>query len=287
MEITRLGSVGAEVQDVQPEALSAPDKRRLSEAFDAYGLLVIRGLALSPESQIELTRALGEPEIHPVKEIRMDGYPEIILLNAKAKEAESFAADDPLGDQIIGRLPWHSDLTFTVKPARGALLYAVEVPPLMGQTGFADRIAAYDAVPNPLKRQLPELKVVHSVDSVSYGVGEKGKDSGAAKSAQYPPVVHPLVFQHPRNGRTVLNISPLFTQYIVGMEPEKGSALLAELEAISTRAEYVYVHDWKVGDLVVWDNLRMMHRAMGWQRRHRRVLRRTTLKADFAPGVLA
>ena len=99
-----------------------------------------------------------------------------------------------------------------------------------------------------------------------------------AGTPEFKPVTHPLVHRHPESGRKVLNISPGFTQSVVGMPEAEGNALLDELRAFATQERFTYFHDWEVGDLVIWDNWRTMHIATGHKKKYARRMHRTTLR---------
>lgn len=279
MSISRLpGPFGAEICSFDPMALSAADRDELNQALGDHAVLVARGLQLSPAQHVELTRAFGVPDIHPIESIRLAGVPEIIEL--KVDVAGRLAPDDPTGDDIVGHIPWHSDLTYTAEPSRGSLLYALEVPPEGGDTGFIDTAQVYDALPSELRRRIAGLDVVHSFARTDEQVKAAVK-AGATplrSTPDFEEVVHPLVHRHPLSGRQVLNISPTFARAIVGMSPDDSHELLAELQTFATQERFAYFHHWQVGDLVIWDNWRTMHTATGHKKRYRRHMLRTTVR---------
>jgi taurine dioxygenase len=167
------------------------------------------------------------------------------------------------------------------------LLHALEVPPEGGQTGFADTAGIYDALPDDLVRRIEGLRVVH-------GFGAIGRENRAAlesptdgKAPEFPDVIHPLVHRHPESGRRVLNISPNFSRSIVGLPPEEGDALLEQLRDFATQDRFVYFHEWRVGDLVIWDNWRTQHTASGHKKKYARRMHRTTLRGGGLSGVAA
>jgi alpha-ketoglutarate-dependent 2,4-dichlorophenoxyacetate dioxygenase len=161
---------------------------------------------------------------------------------------------------------WHTDKPYRPAPPSLTLLYAVEVPPAGaghgGDTEFANTALAYDALAEDAKRRTAGLRVVFR----------------PAFDARLPAIDHPLVRTHPETGRKALYIGNHAT-HIAGMPQAEGAALLAELLAHATRPEFVYIHRWRVGDLVIWDNRVLLHRlALGdGLRRHRRVMHRSTV----------
>lgn len=263
---------GAEVVGLgDPSALTRPDMAALDRELARRGVLIARGLDPTPEQHVELTRAFGRPEVHPMESIRMDGVPEIIEL--KVDLTDHVRGDDD-GDRVIADIAWHADLTYVERPSRGALLRAVDVPPVGGDTLWIDMAHVYSVLPEDLRRRVRGRQVVHSLEDPR--VAQNDQMTGS-ETTEFPPVVHPLVHRHPVSGDPVLNISPAFARGVVGMSDEESADLLGELGEFATREEFVYRHTWSVGDVVMWDNWRTMHLATGHPKRYRRYMRRTTI----------
>lgn len=276
-------ALGARIHGLDPRHLDDADRDALRQALLDYGVLQASDLDLSPEDHVALTRVFGEPDIHPIEAIRLAGHPEIIVL--AAGQLDQVRPGDPGAEDLIGKIAWHSDLTYTPFPSRGALLLARTVPPEGGQTGWIDLAAVYDALSDDMKRRIEGLRVVHSLGPLQQAINraaEADYASDAANVPQFEAVTHPLVHRHPETGRRVLDISPAFTQSIVGWPEERGRALLSELRDFATQRRFTCFHDWQSGDLVVWDNWRTMHVATGHARRYRRVMHRTTLRGGIA-----
>lgn len=283
IEISPLSSaLGAEIHGLDPARVDDADRDRLQEAFLEHGVLLARGLeAITPEQHIALSLVLGECAIHPIPTLRLKGFPEIIVL--AAERDETLAEDDPDGDEIVGEIPWHSDLTYTAQPSRGSLLVARVVPPELGRTGFVDTAAVYDALPRALRSEITGRRATHCLGPIQAALQSAARSDDEMEGGHAPAfeqVVHPLVHEHPESGRKVLDVSPAFIQSIEGLPEDESRALLDELIAFATRQEFVYLHDWEAGDLIVWDNARTMHRATGHKKKHARRMHRTTL----APG---
>lgn len=270
-------ALGASISGLDPKHLGQSERDALYQAFLDYGVLLIPEVRLTPSEHVELSRIFGETEIHPIESIRHPEEAQIIVLSANAREP--IPEGDPAGEEIVGQIPWHTDLTYTTTPSRGALLYARVVPEEGGRTGWIDTAHVYDELSETMKHRIEGLRVVHSFASSRAAAKKNG-----VELPEFPDVIHPLVYEHPENGRKVLNISPNFAQSIVDMPGETGDSLLAELKAFATQDQFAYVHDWAVGDLVVWDNRRTMHRAFGYKKKFQRVMHRTTLKGDFVLG---
>jgi taurine dioxygenase len=282
------GPLGAELRSFEPRVMEDADRALLRGAFLEFGVLVARELDLTPEEHVRLTHVFGRPAIHPIPTIRLQGHPEIIVLQADL--GASLAPDDPTGDEVIGEIPWHSDLTYTETPSRGALLLARVVPPERGDTGYIDTAAVYDALPDSMRRRIEGLRAVHSLGPIQEQLRlatRMGADTEGGEAPTFQPVTHPLVQVHPESGRKVLNISPTFIRSIEGMQASESEALLDELKAFATQEHFAYYHHWAVGDLVIWDNRRTMHTATGHRKMHARCMHRTTLDGGEASGRVA
>lgn len=266
--------------------LAYSDKRALVRAFRESGLLLFRGLDLSDEDHIALSRVFGDLEIHPIASIRLRDHPEIIQITYPG--AADFADDDPAGDAIVGKIDWHNDLSYTTTPGRGALLRAITVPPEMGETGFIDMSAVYADLPDEVKGHVDGMDVVNSFEATRKKVVDAFQGKGGYTSDRtYPPVVYPLVYPHPETGRKILAFSPGWAERIVQLNAEKTERLFAYLKGFMYQDKYIYMHDWRKGDVLLWDNLRTIHCATGYKARHRRLMYRTTLKAESEIGRLA
>lgn len=245
--------------------------------FLEHGLIAFRGQNLTPEAQIAFSGRFGTLDIHPMEEVRHKEHPELIVLKNETQgqrygDSGKGAMAPVTEKERLGMIPWHSDLTYTAKPSVGAALYAVEVPPEGGETGFIDIAKVYDTLPEDLKQRIEDLHVIHWL-----GEGPRGSEA----DERFERVVHPLVTVHPDTGRKALNISPLFTRSVVDMDEEEGRTLLDTLVKHTTKPEFIYFHNWSVGDLLVWDNRRTMHCAKGYEARFRRVMHRTTIGGVF------
>ena len=164
-----------------------------------------------------------------------------------------------------------------------------------GETGFIDRIAAYDALPERLKQRIEGLRVIHHylADATKARFGERPEkclqlSRNITLALEHPavqnPVTHPLVYTQAETGRKVINVSPWHAVAIEGMENAEGDALLSEVIDLMIRPELAYFHKWEVDDMVLWDNWRMLHCARGVPRGEQRKMRRTTIAGDYALG---
>ena len=255
--ITSLSPVlGAEVVGLDlNEPLSDPVFVELERAWqEANGVLVFRGQDLDPTAQISFSRRLGTLEEHVATRYLLPGYPEIYRVSTK-KDADGKA----MGNPESGRY-WHSDLSYLDPPAKASLLYALEVPPIGGDTMFTNMAAAHDALSEPIRTMLDGLMAVHDYSYVrrmfSPGFGR------SADPSKVPPVRHPVVRPHADTGRKTLYVNPGFTTHIEGLSRHESDTILELLFDHATRPEFIYRHSWSVGDAVLWDNRSTMHHAV-------------------------
>jgi len=270
--------------------LSRPLERAVEEELRAlwleHGLLLLRGQCRTVAEQIRFSRTFGELEIHPLERIRHKDYPELIELNSADEQTNPTSSWD--GEDWIGRLGWHTDLIYSGKPNLGAVLRAVILPANDGQTGYADRGAAYNALPDSVKEEIADLEIVYRfevnlyrmpyLDTSGYlagpGAPDKPSDVGFP---DFPDSVYPLVVSQPVSGRKVLNVCPMFLSHIRGRREGGGDPLLQSLVDHVTDKRFSYHHSWERDDIILWDNWRMMHCAPGIRPGDERLIHRTTI----------
>jgi taurine dioxygenase len=292
--IRPLQNIGAEVLGIDLSAPPTAEERdQLNALWLEHAVLLFRDQQIGPEEQIAFSRVFGDLEAHPLKAIRSHDYPELMELKASDELRNPLAYFDDV--PIIGRLGWHKDLIYTPSPNRGALLRAVILPPYEGRTGFGDQAKAYDALNDEVKERIETLEVVYRFgvfqsampffDTSGYRPSDNAPRTPADAGFQYfPDVVYPLVLRHPLNGRKILNVSQLFLNHVRGMDREGSDALLKELVAHAMSDTFTYLHDWRAGDVVMWDNWRCMHRTTGTRPGDQRLIHRTTIKGTATLG---
>jgi alpha-ketoglutarate-dependent 2,4-dichlorophenoxyacetate dioxygenase len=188
-------------------------------------------------------------------------------------DGEILAQGDRRREYSLGNRLWHTDASFQDPPGRYSMLSAKVVPPVAADTEYADMRAAYDALPDDTRRQLEGLTVHHSI---AYSRQVLGFEFSSAEADRLKGAVHPLVRTLPRSGRKALYVASHASRIMEWPVPE-GRLLLRDLIEHATQPEFVYRHQWRVGDLVIWDNRCTMHRARPFEdTRHRRELRRVT-----------
>jgi alpha-ketoglutarate-dependent 2,4-dichlorophenoxyacetate dioxygenase len=264
------------VHDFDTAAPVGPDTvRAIDDAMTRYGVLVFRGQSLTPGQQLDFASALGPLDVgfkrvaRPHNRLGHDTLADISNLD------ESGAIAGREHRRIVGNIAnqlWHSDSSFQRPSARYSMLYAVVVPPVGGETEFADMRAAFEALPADQQASLRELEAEHDALHSRFFLGDTEYD--AAQRTAIPPTVWPLVRRHP-GGRSSLFIGAHASR-ILDMTLAEGRMLLLDLLEHATQPAFVYRHTWQPGDLVMWDNRCTLHRGRRFDFSQRRELRRAT-----------
>lgn len=273
---------GAEIAGVDlAQNLDDATFAQIERTFNERSVVLFRNQRITDEQHVRFSRRFGELEIHVLREYVRPEHPEIYVLSNIVENGR------PVGIKDAGNY-WHTDLSYTKAPSRGSIMYAIEVPqengaPL-GDTLFASTAAAYEALPHAAKSQLDGLQAIHRFWD-RYIRERKAAGSEVVISEERrtatPDVVHPIVRTHPFTGRKCLYVNEGFTVGIVSMPEDESRALLKELFAHCTKPEFVYRHQWRVGDVVMWDNCATLHRAtVDYALPQRRLMQRTTLKGS-------
>ena len=277
-EIRPLGAaLGAEVVGLDlSQPLSDDDFRRIHRAHLDHHVVVFRDQRITPDQQIAFSRRFGPLQIHVLHQFQLANHPEILIVSNVLRDGK------PIGLGDAGHF-WHSDLSYKEKPSLGSLLHAIELPAEGGDTLFANMHAAYDGLPDALKRRVEGLTAEHTYLARYAELQQRSPwrpNLTPEQIAQVRPVVHPVVRTHPETGRKALFVSEHFTTRIVGLPEAESRALLDELFAHSVQPRYVYRHHWRAHDLVFWDNRSLLHLAGGTPDHLRRVMYRTTIEGD-------
>jgi len=273
LEAERLGdTVGAAVIGADCERLVADDDLAAwcLDALEANGVLVFKGLHIDDATQIAFSHRLGQVEVFPNND-----PPEIFRVTLDP-------AKNPAAQYLRGTFDWHIDGATDDVPIMATLLSAHAIAESGGETEFASTYAAYDALTVDEQQRCRELRVVHSFEASQRLVNPDPSPDELARWQSRPPKEHPLVWHH-RSGRRSLVLGAT-ASHVVGMEPAAGAALLADLLARTTAPGRVYRHEWAVGDLVIWDNRGVMHRAAPYDPSSPRDMHRTTLYGDEPIG---
>jgi taurine dioxygenase len=249
-EVHPLSSVlGAEVLGLDLRLpLEAEVRDAVYAAFIRYHVLCFRDQCLSPDEQIAFTEQFGTLERHMARN-KGKANPLVHIVSNLGEDGKPSGKVQSTG--------WHTDKSFRPEPSLATILHAVTMPPEGGETCFANMIAAYEALPEATKRELDGMRIVHS-----WALSRSNADRKptAEEIADAPDMVHPLVRVIPETGRKALFMGQ-HSSHLEGMPMEAGRARVLELEAHATQDRFVYLHKWRAGDMLMWDNRCLLHRA--------------------------
>ncbi len=272
LEILPTGAaVGAEIRGVDlAQPLQAADFEALEQAFNEHGVIFFRDQTLTPDQQLAFTRQLGNLVLNTFGESHgLPDYPGIVVISNVRQDGRE------IGVRRAGE-DWHSDMCYTANPPRGTMLYAHEVPVqdglTLGDTCFASAAAAYAALPTEMKQRIAGFEAVFD-----FAGRRRAAPITQAQIEAFPPVLHPVVRPHPFTGRKCLYIMRNDCTGIVDLPDEDAQLLIAALADHIVRPEFVYRHQWRPGDLLLWDNCTVQHMAIqDYDLPLRRLMHRTT-----------
>lgn len=276
----RLGArlSGAGGIEVLGADLSQPATSELAalirQAILDHRVVVVRDQALTKQQQYDFTLNFGELEDHVARHSDAR-YGIVHSVTNLDRDGNPTDALDTRGNYF-----WHTDKSYHAVPSLMTMLHAVELPPEGGDTQFANMVLAYKALPDNMKRRIAGLRAIHSWEASRLASGSK--PASEEEKRERPPVSHPIVRTHPETGEKALYIGTHAAGGIAGMNEAEGRALLTELLAHATQPQFVYTHHWRQGDLIIWDNRALLHRALANYEmgRHRRVLHRTVVRGS-------
>ncbi|MEC8136699.1 MAG: TauD/TfdA family dioxygenase [Pseudomonadota bacterium] len=227
---------------------------------------VFRDQELSDNELTRFTERFGPLFVHVRSQFNDKTRPGIMLISNIKENGRD------LGELGNGDLAWHSDQSYSAEPVFATLMYAIEIPTKGGGTWFCDTARAYENLPEATKARIDGLKqnfsIEVTVETQHVALTEKQRQLK-------PPVTHPLVRTHPELGRKSLYLSPAHSKGLADLPADEGAALLAELEDWAGQPEFTYMHKWRVGDVVMWDNTSTMHRRDAFSADERRLLKHT------------
>lgn len=270
--------IGAEIGGVDlTRPLNEPLQALIRAALFKHRVIFFRDQDISKEQHIALGRVFGEPEVHPF--YRGD-YPEITPVRAtQATLREHYGGEDP------GVNTWHTDMTGRQRPPMAAILRAITVPPLGGDTLWACAVSAYAGLDAETKARIEHLKAEHNA-LLAFRRYMKTPEDVARITRDYPPQQHPIVRIHPETGERILFVNGSFTTRVIGLEPAESDALLARLFAQFKRPEYQVRFKWRDNSIAIWDERATQHYAVeGFEGADERHLERIAITGEqpFGP----
>ena len=263
-------SFGSTIEGVD---LAQPLKKQM--ILDIYSIfldrqvIILRGQTLSSEQYLAFAKQLGAPDIYPFLN-GLEGFPEITPVIKKETETVNFGG------------VWHSDTTYQPCPPMATMLYALEIPPVGGDTLFANQVQAYENLSDGLKETLATLNIICRSDKAAAmatradRIAEQGRDTGKDNLVG----IHPVIRTHPETGKKALFVNQAHSCHFQGWSMAESDGLLSFLYAHQIKEEFQCRHVWQKGDLAIWDNRCTLHYPVNDYHGHRRLLHRITLKGD-------
>ena len=272
-------ALGAEIADVDLRQIDDAVFAAIHRAWVDHLVLLFRGQSLNDQDLIAFSRRFGALDFAPIQETGrrfVEGYPEIYVVSNVVENGV------PIGSLGAGEAVWHTDMSYIPDPPKASMLYALEVPPSGGDTGFVNMYAVYEALPPALKKRIEGLSLKHDGTYNSGGYLRQGVDA-VDDPVRSPGAVHPLVCTHPDSKRRALYLGRRRNAYITGLALAQSESLLDELWSYAERKDLTWYNTWRIGDLVLWDNRCTMHRRDPFDDSARRVMHRTQIKCESAP----
>ncbi len=274
-------AIGAEITGADlTSSVTEDDFAKIADALNRYAVVVIRDQRLTPAQLAAFARRFGTPQVNVRAEANSGETPEVFWVSNVTKDGK------PLGSHDAGRY-WHSDLCYLEKPSSVTLLNALEVPErdgvVYGDTMFAGAAAAYDALPDAIKQRLEGRR---AANGYRYMWNMKAREFGKRpvlsekELEKYPPdALHPVVRTHPATRRKGLYICEGYTHRILDIPEDESADLLRFLFEHVVKPEFLYRHKWRLGDLLMWDNCAVQHKAVfDYEPPMRRVMQRCTIE---------
>ena len=273
-------ALGAEIRRVDLRQIDAADFAAIYRVWLDYQVVLFRGQQLSDEDLIAFSRRFGELDWAPVQESGrrfVEGHPEIYVVSNVMENGV------PIGSLGAGEATWHTDMSYLEDPPKASVLYALEVPPAGGNTYFSSMYRTYELLPVRLQQRIAGLLLKHDGTYNSGGYVRQGA-AAVDDPLTSPGTYHPLVPTHPETGRRLLYLGRRRNAYLGGLALAESEALLDELWSYAVREECWWQHEWRVGDLVMWDNRCTMHRRDAFDGNARRIMHRTQIKGEARPA---
>jgi taurine dioxygenase len=273
-------ALGAEIQGIDLRTMEAEDFACIYRSWLDHSVLLIRGQNLDDDDLIAFSERFGDLDWAPVQESGrrfVEGHPEIYVVSNVMENGV------PIGSLGAGEATWHTDMSYLQDPPKASILYALEVPPAGGNTYFNSMYGAYEILPEAVKKRIAGKRLKHDATYNSGGYVRQGV-AAVDDPVESPGTYHPLVCTHPETKRQVLYLGRRRNAYIEGLSLSESESLLDELWLYANREELEWHNEWRVGDLVLWDNRCTMHRRDPFDASSRRVMHRTQIKGEARPS---
>jgi len=270
----------AEVMDVDLGRISDSEFRVLYKAWLEFGVLRIRGQSLNDGELQRFSNRFGPLEEIPYGKISEEEKQKI--KNRYVTVISNIEVDGkPIGGLGNKEATWHSDMTYIEDPPPASILMSLEVPELGGDTHFSDQKAAYLSLPNELVSRIENLSIKHNAAHTSVGDLRRGFDP-IKDPREAPGAIHSIVRTHDETQEKMLYLGRRELAYVVGFALEESEQLLNEVWRYAAMSENVWTQQWEIGDVIIWDNRRVLHRRDGFDQSQRRLMKRCKVMSSAA-----
>ena len=262
-------ALGAEIIGI--DLRQEMDERVAAQVLDIWHqnlVILLRDQHLSEEDEVRFAERFGPPAVIHTKQF-MQKHPAVMLISNIREDGK------PIGALPDGEMHFHSDQCYQERPAMASMLYAIEVPSKGGNTLFANAYAAYETLPEVIKRRIEGRRALNAYD---YDTAATKRGTKVADGV--PTYVHPVVRTHPATGRKALYVNRLMTVRIEDMPEEESTELLDFLFEHQEQRQFIYEHVWRVGDILMWDNRCTLHARTDFSADERRLMRRVTILGE-------
>lgn len=267
---------GAEILGVDLNAITDEQFALVEQAIFDHGVVLFRDQQLGDPELVKLGKRFGPlepPGTSIIGKPFIDGQPDILVISNIVEHGI------PQGNLGAGEAIWHTDMSYRERPISYAILNAVELPPSGGNTYFANQYLAYETLPDDLKRALDGRVIIHDETYNSAGQIRKGY-APVTDPRQAPGARHPVFRTHPVTGQKALFLGRRLNACIVGLPLEESEALLDRLWAHASQPQFVWGHEWRLGDVLIWDNRCLIHRRDAFDPTTRRKLHRVQIQGE-------
>lgn len=277
IEVVPLGkTLGAEIRGIDLVNLDRASFDVLQKALCDHLVIRVRKQRLTDPQLVALGKRFGElepPGMSITGKHYIDEHPEILVISNVVENGI------PKGNLGAGEAIWHTDMSYRDTPTTIAILHAIEIPPAGGNTYFANQYVAYDTLPAHLKAKLEGKMLIHDETYNSAGQLRKGFNE-VTDPRQAPGARHPIFRTHPVTGRKALYLGRRRNACVIGLPLEESEQLLDELWAHASRADFVWGHEWQLGDTLIWDNRCLIHRRDAFDPNARRMMHRVQIRGE-------
>lgn len=284
MRINPIGNAQfvADIEDVDLQAISSGDFEQIYDAWLQFGVIRIRNQSLDDNALQQFSARFGPLEEMPLG--RMSEQDRAKITNIYVTVLSNIRINGKaIGGLGNAEASWHSDMTYVDTPPPASVLLGIEIPPVGGDTYFADQAAAYAALPESLRQRISDLSIKHDAAHTSIGSLRPGYEP-FDDPRDAPGSIHPIIRTHEETGKQALYLGRREWAYIPGLSLSDSEALLDELWSYAALTSNVWQQTWQPNDLIVWDNRRVLHRRDGFDNNARRLMKRCQVLARATDG---